>query len=385
MLRLPFIKSITLVLPIIMVTGCSERNQTSPNNATDNIEEVKIAVLEHACEPMKLEINAGKTRFLIENKTQRAVEWEILKGVRIIDERENIPPGFTQKLTTTLEPDTYEMTCGLLSNPRGTLIVHATKDTVLNKKPTPVELVGPIADYKIYTNTQVSELLTQAQQLNEAVKAGDLKKAQALYTETLKPYEHIEPVIKQFAALDTAIGADESVFKLKDKDPEFISLHRIEKGLFSEQSTATLLPLTEKLVLNIQELQTQIKTLNISAQQMVKNAQMLMLDIAQIKIEGLKNRYAHTDLASIHANTEGALKITQLLRPMLQKSNPELATHIEQDFAQINTILTQYQNPEKNGFAVYQQLTAEDKAQLKKLSIDLAEKLTNMQSALGLE
>ena len=67
---------------------------------------------------------AGKTTFKIKNASTRRLEWEILKGVMVVEERENIVPGFVQSLTATLDPGTYEMTCGLLSNPKGTLTVR---------------------------------------------------------------------------------------------------------------------------------------------------------------------------------------------------------------------------------------------------------------------
>ena len=44
----------------------------------------------------------------------------------VVDERENILPGFAQTLTTTLDAGDYAMTCGLRSNPKGILTVAAT-------------------------------------------------------------------------------------------------------------------------------------------------------------------------------------------------------------------------------------------------------------------
>jgi iron uptake system component EfeO len=85
---------------------------------------VNVGVTDEACEPMQLTVKRGKTQFLIKNNSARAVEWEILKGVYVVEERENIAPGFSQKLTAKLEPGKYEMTCGLLSNPHGVLIVE---------------------------------------------------------------------------------------------------------------------------------------------------------------------------------------------------------------------------------------------------------------------
>jgi iron uptake system EfeUOB component EfeO/EfeM len=111
----------------LLLLGLVACKQQSPEvaSAQPQIPEVNVKVTDSACEPMTLTVHPGKTRFLIKNLSQRAVEWEILKGVYVVEERENIAPGFSQKLTARLEPGRYQMTCGLLSNPRGTLIVSA--------------------------------------------------------------------------------------------------------------------------------------------------------------------------------------------------------------------------------------------------------------------
>ena len=92
---------------------------------------VNVAVTDTACEPMEITVPSGKTTFAIKNASSRALEWEILKGVMVVDERENIAPSLSNNLTVTLLPGEYEMTCGLLNNPRGKLIVTDSgfKDT----------------------------------------------------------------------------------------------------------------------------------------------------------------------------------------------------------------------------------------------------------------
>ena len=116
---------------------------------------VAITVTDKACQPDTLSVTEGKVAFDIRNASKRALEWEILKGVMVVAERENILPGFVQKLSGTLEPGEYAMTCGLLSNPRGRLVVlaAATKEAY---KPNPMDLVGPIAEYKVYVIHEVA-------------------------------------------------------------------------------------------------------------------------------------------------------------------------------------------------------------------------------------
>lgn len=84
-------------------------------------EPVTVTITDKGCEPNALTVPAGKSVFKVKNASKRAIEWEILKGYMVVEERENIIPGFVQTLTATLDAGDYGMTCGLLSNPKGTL------------------------------------------------------------------------------------------------------------------------------------------------------------------------------------------------------------------------------------------------------------------------
>src|SRR5262249_61048186 len=59
-------------------------------------EPILITLTDSGCDPMKVDVPAGKTTFNIKNQSKRAVEWEILKDVMVVDKLENILPGFAQ-------------------------------------------------------------------------------------------------------------------------------------------------------------------------------------------------------------------------------------------------------------------------------------------------
>jgi iron uptake system component EfeO len=68
----------------------------SPPQAAD-IPQVKVTVNDKQCEPMTLTVNSGKTQFIIQNHSQKALEWEILKGVMVVEERENIARALARR------------------------------------------------------------------------------------------------------------------------------------------------------------------------------------------------------------------------------------------------------------------------------------------------
>lgn len=121
-----------------------------------NSNEIAVTIHGHACEPNALTVPAGRASFRIINRSERAVEWEILDGVLVVEERENIAPGLSQVINANLLPGDYAITCGLLSNPRGTLHVTPTaaSDAQAKAKPSMVAFIGPLSEFRVYLSSQ---------------------------------------------------------------------------------------------------------------------------------------------------------------------------------------------------------------------------------------
>ena len=198
---------------------------------------IVVTLTDAGCDPAKVEVAAGKSTFSIKNESKRAVEWEILKDVRVVAERENILPGFAQTITATLDAGDYAMTCGSEAT-QGNSTVAATSEAPA--KPSPMDLVGPIAEYKVYVKGEVDILVAETRKLTDAVKAGKLAEAQKVYAPAHQHYERIEPIAELFNDLDGSIDSREDDFEKKADDPKFTGFHRLEKGLFTDKSTAGL-------------------------------------------------------------------------------------------------------------------------------------------------
>ncbi len=341
-----------------------------------------VSVTDKGCNPNMLEVPEGKVAFRIKNDSRRALEWEILKGVMVVAERENIVPGFVQSLNATLEPGEYAMTCGLLSNPRGKLLVVAAADATAFK-PSPLDLVGPIAEYKVYVLQEVAALVAATKNFVDAIRIGDLAKAQALYAPTRVHYERIEPIAELFSDLDTSIDVRADDFEKKEEDPEFGGFHRIEMLLFRDKVTKPGVPYADKLMTDVQTLHARIKELAIPPKNMVGGAAELIEEVAATKISGEEDRYSHTDLSDFQANVEGAQKIYLLLKPMTIRANPDLAKRVEANFAKVDSLLAKYRTA--TGFQTYDHLTDSDRTALKGPITTLAEDLSELRGALGVD
>lgn len=131
--------------------------------------DIAIAITERSCDPAVLTIPAGKASFLVSNRGERVLEWEILDGVMVLEERENIAPGQSRRLTTQLRPGRYDITCGLPSAPHGRLIVEAAADAPAQRL-TLMDLVGPAAEYRAMLSERAAAL---AQAIEIATTASD--------------------------------------------------------------------------------------------------------------------------------------------------------------------------------------------------------------------
>jgi iron uptake system component EfeO len=345
---------------------------------------VAVTITDKGCEPNTLSVPAGKTTFKIKNQSKRAVEWEILDGVMVVEERENIIPGFVQSLTAELKAGQYQMTCGLLTNPKGVLTVTASATSASAREPSALDLVGALAEYKIYVAREVGDLVEQTKRFAEAVKAGKLDEARNLYAPTRQHFERIEPVAELFSDLDKSMDARADDFELKENDPAFVGFHRIEKALFADKSTAGMQPLADRLVRDTQDLQGRLDGLTIPPAKMVGGASDLIEEVASTKISGEEDRYSGTDLSDFQANVDGAQKIFNLLRPLIAKRNSELEARIRTNFLKVDTLLGRYRGQEGQ-FQNYDKLSASDRNALKGAITALAEDLSQLRGTLGLD
>ena len=352
----------------------------TPRNADGSI---SVAVNDHACEPMQITVPSGQTVFQIKNDSTRKLEWEILKGVMVVDERENIAPSLSDKMTVTLLPGEYEMTCGLLTNPRGKLVVtdsgfkNTTDEAALEK------LAQPLGEYKKYVQGEAKELVSKTEAFVAAVKAGDIDKAKSLFASTRVHYERIEPIAELFNELDPAIDAREDDFKDGPKDANFTGFHRIEHALWVEKDVKGVQTVADKLLEDVKKLQTEIDELNFPPTKVVGGAAALIEEVAGSKITGEEDRYSHTDLSDFQANVDGAQTIVDLFRTPIAEKNKALLDKVDANIKQVNEILAKYKTAD--GFADYGKLTKADRNALQVPINALAEDLSQLRGTLGLK
>lgn len=359
----------------------SNQARKAPPKATDHA--VTVTIRGNACDPNEITVPAGRTTFTIVNQSNRALEWEILDGVMVVEERENIAPGFSQTLTVKLSPGDFAITCGLLSNPRGKLHVTPSAASLAEEaRPSLVNYVGALAEYQVFLRLEAATLDDAVRALADAVKAGDLAQARALYAPAHQAYKRIEPMAELFADLDARINARADYFEKREADPGFSGFHRIEYALYGQGDAKALAPVLDQLLADIETLQTRLRALSVPPERLASAASKLLRRVADNLPAGGEDHYGHAELVNLQGSYEGTKKIADLLQPLLVKAAPAQQKAVDERFAAFDAALAPYRDGE--GFKP----APLDDAQRQALAVSvraLAEELGKVNAALGLE
>ena len=246
-----------------------------------------------------------------------------------------------------------------------------------------LDLVEPIAEYKIYVTEKVAELVEDTTAFTAAVKAGEVDKAKALFAPTRLSYEAIEPIAELFSDLDVSIDSRADDYEKAEADPEFPGFHRIEYALWEKNSTEGLAPVADKLLADVKELEGRIASLTFPPEKVVGGAAVLMEEVAATKISGEEDRYSHTDLWDFRGNFDGARKIVELVRPLIADKEADFLKTVDANFDTVDTTLLKYKDGE--GYVTYDKLTEDDRKVLAAAVNTLAEDLSTLRGKLGLD
>lgn len=197
-----------------------------------------------------------------------------------------------------------------------------------------------VAVYTVWANGQVDRMIADTRALTDAVRAGDLKKAQAAYATSRQGWERIEPIAGLVEDIDRKVDMRVEQFE-SVTDPEFTGWHRLEYLLFDRQTTAGATPFADRLDADLAGLKEEMATIDVPAGDMAIGAAELIEEVVNGKITGEEDRYSKTDLWDIKANVEGAEKIVTLLTPALTLADPELLASISRGFVAVDASLNE--------------------------------------------
>ncbi len=354
----------TGVLAVAALTACGSSSSDSGGGgataASGSPGKIAVAASDTACEVPVTEVTAGTTTFTITNGGSKVTEFYVLAaGDRIMAEVENIVPGLTRELIAELPAGTYETACkpGMV----GKGIRNPLKVTGEHKPLTAdAQLAAAVTGYKRYIKTQSDTLLVKTQEFVDAVKAGKIDEAKALYPVARTYWERIEPVAEIFGDLDPAIDAREADLAEGEK---WTGFHRIEKDLWIHKDVSEDGPIADKLIADVKTIVGKANAAELTPLNLANGAKELLDEVATGKITGEEDIWSHTDLWDFAANLEGSKAAVQSLRPVLEERAPDLVKTLDEKFAAAEAALEAHRKGD--GWQLHDELS---KAQLKTLS-----------------
>lgn len=177
-------------------------------------------------------------------------------------------------------------------------------------------------DYKPFAVERIEIALAGAKDMQAAVKAGDVKAAQAAWIKSRRGWEAAEPITGEFfAKLDEAIDAWPDAKQ---------GYHAIEAALFSGKLTEIAAP-TDQLVADLSEFNTQLTAADFkfTPQGLLNGATKLAYEVGENKSKCGELPYAGTSLIDMHENVEGVEAVYQLaFQPALKARDAKLAARI---------------------------------------------------------
>ncbi|WP_295046678.1 iron uptake system protein EfeO [uncultured Paracoccus sp.] len=358
----------------------TQRDAAADRPAAD----MTVSVGDRTCDPARITVAGGKRSFEILNASDRPIEWEILDGVMVVAERENIAPGYRQTLTVQLAPGDYAITCGLLSNPRGTLHVTASDEAAAAASQVTLRtFLGPLSEYRVYLVMQANAAVKTAQALRTAIAAGDLTAAQAAWRAARIPYRHVEPLAARLSDLENAIDPNAAYLAGRESDPGFSGYHRLEYGLFRQNSTEGLLPVADRLVADLEDLSARLKTVKLDPALLTALPGAMAGQLATAHVPAGENLYARNDLEELQASLEGIGKLSGLLRPVAAGVDPGLDRDIGAAQAQVDHDLAALR--QGDGWPPYDQVPDDRRQHLAGSLTALQATLDRLQPVIGID
>lgn len=260
------------------------------------------------------------------------------------------------------------------TNKTGSSSQTSSSQTAVNQK----ELDKATADYKSFVQGQIDQLLTDTEKFRDTLKEDKLDEAKKQYPLIRMAYERSEPIAESFGESDVKIDFRLVDYVDENKTEEgWSGFHRIEKIMWEQNTTKGTESYADQLVNDIKELKAKIATVEVTPDMMLTGAVDLLNEVATSKITGEEEVFSHTDLYDFRANIEGAEKIFELFKPLIQDKDEKLVKTLELEFKNVNSLLDKHMTDSEN-YKLYTELTKEDTKELAEAVTKLGEPLSQM-------
>ncbi|MFD0686679.1 iron uptake system protein EfeO [Actinomadura fibrosa] len=341
---------------------------------------VAVTATDDSCEVAKKDLAAGKNTFKVTNKGSKVNEFEVLKpDGSILAERENIGPGTKVDFVVNLSAGAYKVLCSAGQTGKG-----PTQDVTVSGQANGAgdqRLTQAAAAYKAFVITNVNDTIAKTRLFVDAVKANDVAKAKELYAPSRVGWETIEPVAEKFGDIDPKVDAREADLSPAERKT-WSGWHLLEKALWKDGSVKGKGKVGDQLLADLGTLKSRLPGLTLDpVNDMAAGAKELLDEVATGKVTGEEEAFSHTDLVDFKANVDGAAKVYELLKPVVQQKDPQLAKDLDENFAAVGALLKKHEKGD--GYESYDKVGKDDRKELADAVNALGEPLSKLGGAVA--
>jgi iron uptake system component EfeO len=346
------VAGIAALCPLALVACGSSNTPAAPSGGA-----ITVEARDDACNLAKSSADAGTLTFEVTNKGSRVTEFYLYaEGDRIMGEVENIAPGVTRRLVTEVaDGGKYQAACKPGMQGNGIRADFTVNGQAAKQADTNAKLAEATKSYQTYVNSQVDPLQAKTTEFVNAVKAGKVDEAKALFPVARTYWERIEPVAESFGDLDPKIDAREADL---EQGQEFTGFHRLEKDLWVSGLQPDSPAIADGLLANVNEIVAKAKTVELTPLQLANGAKELLDEVATGKITGEEDTFSHTDLWDFRANVDGSRAAVAALRPVVQEKDATLASTLDEKFKAVDDLLEKQRKGD--GYKRYDELTQDE-------------------------
>ena len=320
--------AVALVLAtVVLVVGLAITASDSPPSSSVPV----ASITDEQCGGGLTLPHPGPQSVKVVNSSPRATEvllesssGGVVAGVAVIG------PGTTVNMDANLAGGTYSLNCfsgaGQLSS---TLEVAGTRGPAFAPGVEPVTadmLIAPNDSYLSYAATQLGTVAADVTTLEHDLETGNIGAAQSDWLLAMMDWERVGASYDSFGSDGEAVDNLPGGLPGGVNDPRFSGLHRLEYGLWHEQSTATLLPVAQAVATSIAVLSTHLHSPDVAgdATNLPIRAHEILEDALRDHLSGIDDFGAGAQYAETTADLQVTRTVLNDLASLISPRDPRL-------------------------------------------------------------
>ena len=314
---------------VVVVVGATVAVTLMPSG--DTAEAAPIKVSRSVCGDGWTAPRPGSQTLQVRNDAAVTMEVEVIDPATgtVFGELDGVGAGTTRALPVNLGNGGYALRC---IPDDGTPFVGATvRVTGGTAGPGPAvvpvtnaDLLEPLKRYHAYVADGLGTLTGQTAALKQSVHSGNREASRRAWLTAHLTYERLGAAYNAFGDSDHALNGTTDGLPGGAADPGFTGFHRLENGLWHNESLSALAPVADQLDAGARALGTAFAGAQIDQNDLGLRAHEIMENTCEFELTGRTDYGSGSNLATAGAHITGTRAVLDVLRPLLATRFPGL-------------------------------------------------------------